>query len=209
MARLRRVAITCGAAPVRIWERSSSKVTSLTQWSRVSMPQWPCTQAASRVGGAVVGSAKVIRWTPSTVLFPNLVTVLRTGAASAAPELGPRRRGDDLDRAGDPTTMALGCGAADGDVTPRPGLACPVQRGLVALDGEDVVPSGLDDELGGVGLNVHRVHGHHNAPSRSNPASKVRTAGIWLLFAVTELSERDADVVVERGDQMRSGGVAG
>jgi len=85
MARLRRVAITCGAAPVRIWERSSSKVTSLTQWSRVSMPQWPCTQAASRVGGAVVGSAKVIRWTTSTVLFPNLVTVLRSGAACAAP----------------------------------------------------------------------------------------------------------------------------
>jgi len=52
MARLRRVAITCGPAPRRIWERSSSKVTSRTQWRRFSMVQWARTSARSRAGVA-------------------------------------------------------------------------------------------------------------------------------------------------------------
>ena len=52
MAVLRSVAITWGAFPVRTWERSSSKVTSRTQCSRFSMPQWPWTYAARVVGAA-------------------------------------------------------------------------------------------------------------------------------------------------------------
>ena len=47
MARLRRVAMTRGPLPVRIWERSSSKVTSRTQCRRFSMHQWPRIQVAS------------------------------------------------------------------------------------------------------------------------------------------------------------------
>ena len=61
MAVLRSAAMMCGAAPARVWERSSSKVTSRTQCSRFSMPQWPCTQAARTVAGAVARSAEVIR----------------------------------------------------------------------------------------------------------------------------------------------------
>ncbi len=41
VARLRRVAMARGPLPVRICERSSSKVTSRTQWRRFSMPQCP------------------------------------------------------------------------------------------------------------------------------------------------------------------------
>jgi hypothetical protein len=40
IARLRSVAITRGAWPVRTWERSSSKVTSRTQCSRFSISHW-------------------------------------------------------------------------------------------------------------------------------------------------------------------------
>src|SRR5680860_431444 len=52
MAVLRRVAMICGLLPVRTWERSSSNVTSRTQWSLFSIPQWLRTQAARVVGGA-------------------------------------------------------------------------------------------------------------------------------------------------------------
>ena len=52
MARLRRVAITWGPAPRRIWERSSSKVTSRTQWRRFSIVQWARTSARRRAGEA-------------------------------------------------------------------------------------------------------------------------------------------------------------
>ena len=43
IAVLRMVAITLGALRVRTWERSSSKVTSRTQWILFSMPQCPWT----------------------------------------------------------------------------------------------------------------------------------------------------------------------
>ena len=39
LVRLRKAAITWGALPVLTWERSSSKVTSLTQCTRFSMSQ--------------------------------------------------------------------------------------------------------------------------------------------------------------------------
>ena len=54
MARLRREAMICGPLAVRIWERSSSKSRSRTQWSRSSMPQWPRMMAASWAGLAWV-----------------------------------------------------------------------------------------------------------------------------------------------------------
>ena len=40
MARLRRLAMTAGPFPVRIWEWSSTKVTSRIQCSLFSMDQW-------------------------------------------------------------------------------------------------------------------------------------------------------------------------
>ena len=41
IARLRRIAIIRGPCRVRIWLRSSSKVTLRTQWLRFSIDQWP------------------------------------------------------------------------------------------------------------------------------------------------------------------------
>lgn len=52
MARLRSAAMTCGPLAVRSWWRSSSKMTSLTQWSRFSIPQCPWIQAATCSGWA-------------------------------------------------------------------------------------------------------------------------------------------------------------
>ena len=42
--------MTAGPCPVRIWLRSSAKVTSRIQCSRFSMPQWARAASASRVG---------------------------------------------------------------------------------------------------------------------------------------------------------------
>ena len=58
IAVLRRVAMTWGPWPVRIWDLSSSKVTSRTQWRRFSIPRWPWTQAARTRGGAAWWSAE-------------------------------------------------------------------------------------------------------------------------------------------------------
>ena len=41
IARLRSAAMACAPAPLRTWERSSSKVTSRTQCSRFSIAQCP------------------------------------------------------------------------------------------------------------------------------------------------------------------------
>ena len=54
MARLRRLAMTCGPLAVRTWERSSPKSMSRTQCRRSSMPQWPRMMAASWAGLAWV-----------------------------------------------------------------------------------------------------------------------------------------------------------
>jgi hypothetical protein len=52
MAKLRIEAITCAAAPLRTRERSSSKITSRTQWRRFSIVQWPRLKVSKRAGVA-------------------------------------------------------------------------------------------------------------------------------------------------------------
>ena len=49
--RLRKAAITLGAAPVRTWEASSAKVVSRT-WCSASIAQCPRMRSASRAGPA-------------------------------------------------------------------------------------------------------------------------------------------------------------
>ena len=61
IARLRRVAITRGALPARICERSSSNITSLTQWIRFSIPQCPRMRSASSFG-PVRSGARLVMW---------------------------------------------------------------------------------------------------------------------------------------------------
>jgi hypothetical protein len=46
-AKLRRVAMTAGPFPVRIWEWSSVKVTSRIQWTLFSIDQWSRMISAS------------------------------------------------------------------------------------------------------------------------------------------------------------------
>jgi hypothetical protein len=50
MARLRKVAMALGAAPVWMVEPSSAKVTSLT-WCKASTPQSPGSRRPGRPGG--------------------------------------------------------------------------------------------------------------------------------------------------------------
>jgi hypothetical protein len=63
MVVLRSAAITCGMAPVRTWERSSSKVTSRTQWDLFSIVFPQMTKRlmrASGVGGHDVAELHVV-----------------------------------------------------------------------------------------------------------------------------------------------------
>lgn len=89
---LRSVAISRGAFPVRTWERSSSTLTSLTQWSRFAMPQCPWAHAARWLVARLGGSAEVIRSMTSTLFFPARATVRRNCAIRVAPA-NPTRAG--------------------------------------------------------------------------------------------------------------------
>jgi len=60
MTKFRSEAMTCGAAPVRIWDRSSAKVTSRTQCRPFSICQCPRIQVASSSGRAWCGPRSVI-----------------------------------------------------------------------------------------------------------------------------------------------------
>ncbi len=60
IARFLRVAITRGAFPVLICERSSPKVSSRTQWSLFSIPQCMRLSSSRRLGVAFSGVKLVI-----------------------------------------------------------------------------------------------------------------------------------------------------
>jgi hypothetical protein len=74
MARLRIEAITCAPAPLRTRERSSSKVTSRTQWRRFSIVQWPRLKASKRAGVARSGgeAAETLHGFPAVFLRNHL-----------------------------------------------------------------------------------------------------------------------------------------
>ncbi len=79
MARLRRTAMAWAPAPLRTCERSSSKVTSLTQCKRFSIPQWPRLRARSLLGVAFVALRLVIPKTTSWRMgVPSSFVVVRS-----------------------------------------------------------------------------------------------------------------------------------
>jgi hypothetical protein len=78
MAVLRSAASTWGAAPVRTWLLSSSKVTSRTQCKPFSIAQCPRTSASSLAASARSDVRLVMPWTTSTAgAFPLRSTVRR------------------------------------------------------------------------------------------------------------------------------------
>ena len=136
MARFRRVAITWGALLVRSWWRSSSKVTSRTQWTRFSIPnglgsrrQW------SRAGPA--------RWGWSRTRADDL-----GGAPGLLAAVGPALgSGAGAAHQGGPGGPPGGPGGGGGNLTPaRPapgfvgGAPPPPMRGVHPGDGGDLGP---------------------------------------------------------------------
>ena len=87
-----------GPLAVRSWWRSSSKMTSLTQWSRFSIPQCPWIQAAMASGWASVMGREQTR-----VDHLNMLPALDGPGASELDHLrgpGEVRPGGSLDRLG-------------------------------------------------------------------------------------------------------------
>ena len=96
MARLRRVAMTCGPLRVRSWWRSSLKTTSRLQWSRFSIPQCPWIQVATALGWASVMGREQTR-----VDHLNMLPALDSSGASDLEHLrspGEVHPGGDLNR---------------------------------------------------------------------------------------------------------------
>lgn len=106
---------------VRIWERSSSKVTSRIR--RFSTHQWPRIQAASWAGVAWAAGRLVMAQTTSGAPFTLCEFA---GAADdldgldSVREQNPGRDGDDLEGASfHPAMTPAVAGVSDGDVFPR------------------------------------------------------------------------------------------
>jgi len=74
IARLRRLAITWAAFPVRTCALSSPCVTSRSQWTRFSMPQCPRTYEASLAGLAFSAGNEVTTKTCSRILSPVVLS---------------------------------------------------------------------------------------------------------------------------------------
>lgn len=126
-----------------------------------------------------------------------------------AVEVDPDRGGDDLDGASGASSVASAGDAVSGDVVPRQLLARRVQGGLVGFDGEHVVAASVDDQLGGVGLGMHGVHGHVSAGEVEGGQQGADGGDLVGLRCDSELSQDGAGVVVERRDQVRGRGGAG
>jgi len=80
ITRFLRVAMTRGAVPVLICERSSRKVSSRTQWRLFSMPQCMRLSSSTRWGEALSGVKLVIPYAISrdSLFFLRWVTSRRT-----------------------------------------------------------------------------------------------------------------------------------
>jgi hypothetical protein len=75
------------------------------------------------------------------------------------------------------------------------------------LHGEHVVRARIDDQRGGIGLGVHRIHGHHHVFQVECLQESSHGRDLVALRRRGELSDDDAARVVERGDQVRGGHV--
>ena len=156
MARLRRQAMTCGPVPARSWEASSAKVTSRTQCRPFSIAQCPRMRSASRAGLGVDEAGDRVDGhgpPPPPAKVAGLAGDLEDLGGVGEPEPGDR---DGLEGAQlDPPVGAVAGAVQHGHVVPGQAGAPVQERGLVGLDGEQVV--GLlagDEELGGVGVGV-------------------------------------------------------
>ena len=77
-----------GAVPVRIWERSSSQVTSRTQWLELSIVHWPRTRAKIWAGEACCGLWLVMMATRSVRTLSFEISVVMRSMCATWPQYG-------------------------------------------------------------------------------------------------------------------------
>lgn len=210
---LRIVAMTCGAEPVRIVARSSSKTTSRTQCRRFSIPQCPRIHAVTWIGSTTaIGNdadhiddldALAVRSGDGATHLHHLCGVRE---AYSGCDFG------GLDRAAFTASVATpGCRGRDGNLVPRQGFqSCP-QRRLVVLHGEHVVPAAADDVLGGATLAVQGIGGDNDV-GEVERGEQIRQCGNLVgLRRDLELPNHDPGPVIESCQQVcqMPGGTAG
>lgn len=186
IARLRSVAITRGALPTRIWQRSSSKVTSRTQCTRFSIPQCPRTRSPSCSGPARSGAKLVMNQDVSIE-----VASLERFARSQTTRTTWRACGKSPSGSGAVATYLVSIRpwprslvmCSGGKRPSREGFERVQQVRLVGLDAHEIVAvSFVHDERCVVTLRVHRVRGDHRAGQRLLSAKSGRSALISLDF---------------------------
>ena len=134
----------------------------------------------------------------------DLGDLCRAGEVHPAGQV--RRGGDDLDAAGDPPAPGSVDGPMGGDVLPGQRLQDRSELGPVALDGQDVVAAGVDDDLGGVVLGMHRIQGDHctTISAQVEQSEKGSHGGdLVALRRGRQLSEHGPGGVVHSSDQVR------
>src|SRR5665213_2522198 len=198
IARLRSVAMTRGALPTRIWERSSPKVTSRTQWMRFSMPQCPRTSSASSFGPARSGARLVMKYDvsiddDSSARFARSRTTLTAWRAWGNSPSGTGATETYLRSIRPCPRSVVSC--SGGKRPSGEGHESVGELGLVRLHPEQVVTTSLvHDEVRMVSLRVHRVRGHHLAGERP-PAFEQRPHRLDLVGLSVNLGLGDDGAV--------------
>ncbi len=105
--------------------------------------------------------------------------------------------------------MTGGGDPVGGDLRPGHVLACGVEGGLIALDGEHVVGTSGGDLLRGLALGMHRVHRHDSSGEVEESQEPLYCWDFVALRSDRDLSEHGPCGVVERSDQVRCGSVPG
>jgi hypothetical protein len=172
IARLRKVAMTVGALPVRTWEASSAKVTSRTQCRPFSIVQWPRSRSARRAGRACSNGRLVI------AVHGHRPPPVGVQVAPLAGDLGGVRDPEVADADGleaaqlDAAVAAVAGAVGHGHAVPgQAGAACQ-QPELVGLDHQQVVRLlDADQELSSLGVGLQRIRGDHH-PVKVEPVQQ-------------------------------------
>src|SRR3954452_10498257 len=214
---LRNAAMSCGPAPSRILETSSRWVTSRTWWTLFSIAQWPLQPVGERgrVGGAVVQGGDRVddlgRGPPGAVVPAPADDLDRPGGVRE------QRRGRDAVKVDDLDRARLGAAVSDlpaplpGRLGPRQGGQRPTQGGLIALDGEQVVPAALAQPGGVLALAVQRVGGDNDLLQVRQGGQGGGERGDLVATDHRGLGEQQVLVVVVDAEDLdlRAGGAAG
>jgi hypothetical protein len=209
MTRLRRLAMICGPAAVRTWERSSSKPMSRPVQAVFDTPV-AADDGGELARGGLGGGQGGDRVAGFTRPFS-----FHCAVAGDLEGLGGVREGQPPGDGGDLEDAPLAAAVPafppvirGRHVTPGQGGELGVQAGLVALDGDHIVRAATGQVAGVLALGVQRVGGDHRVLDLDAVAQRGEQRDLIRLGAHLHLAQHHTVGMVQGGQQVTAGPLA-